>query len=264
MNQLSEQLQHWIKVAFGISIAEGTTYWIYAGIAWVLGYVLLRRVLARRKVMPGFPDRVDLWREIRYSMLTVMIYGLVAAVTLWMTEHGWTQLYGLHGRADGHYSGAWFLISIVLTIVLHDTYFYWTHRLMHHRALFRWFHRTHHRSHNPSPWTSYAFDPLEALVQAGIFPLAVCLYPMHAGAFGLFMLWQIFFNVLGHSGYETYPRWLMDSWLGKVLNTTTNHVMHHEFTRGNYGLYFNVWDRIMGTNHERYEERYRKVTARPG
>jgi sterol desaturase/sphingolipid hydroxylase (fatty acid hydroxylase superfamily) len=77
------------------------------------------------------------------------------------------------------------------------------------------------------------------------------------------MFWQIFFNVLGHCGYETFPRWLMDSWLGKVLNTTTNHVMHHEYIRGNYGLYFNVWDRLMKTNHAQYEERYRKVTARP-
>ena len=43
---------------------------------------------------------------------------------------------------------------------------------------------------------------------------------------------------------------------GKILNTTTNHAMHHEKMRGNYGLYFNVWDRLMGTNHAEYEERF--------
>jgi sterol desaturase/sphingolipid hydroxylase (fatty acid hydroxylase superfamily) len=248
-----------MHVALGIGLGQGVTYAIYAGISWLIGYVFFRYFLARRKVLPGFPGAADLWREIRYSFLTVLIYGVVAAATLWMAQRGWTQIYW---RIDAH-SGKWYVASILLTIVLHDTYFYWTHRLMHHRALFRWFHRLHHRSHNPSPWAAYAFDPLEAVVQAGIFPLALCLYPMHLSAFGLFMLWQIFFNVLGHNGYETYPRWLMDTWLGKVLNTTTNHVMHHEFCRGNYGLYFNVWDRLMNTNHERYEERYRKVTARP-
>ena len=46
------------------------------------------------------------------------------------------------------------------------------------------------------------------------------------------------------------------------MNTPTNHIMHHEHFRGNYGLYFNVWDRLMGTNHERYEERFREVTSR--
>jgi sterol desaturase/sphingolipid hydroxylase (fatty acid hydroxylase superfamily) len=38
--------------------------------------------------------------------------------------------------------------------------------------------------------------------------------------------------------------------------------MHHETLRGNYGLYFNVWDRLMGTNHDHYENRFREVTTR--
>ena len=59
-----------------------------------------------------------------------------------------------------------------------------------------------------------------------------------------------------------HPRWLMNSPLRFVLNTPTNHVMHHEKMRGNYGLYFNVWDRLMGTNHPDYESRFREVTSR--
>ena len=47
-----------------------------------------------------------------------------------------------------------------------------------------------------------------------------------------------------------------------VLNTPTNHIMHHETLRGNYGLYFNVWDRLMGTNHANYEARFEEVTSR--
>jgi Delta7-sterol 5-desaturase len=38
--------------------------------------------------------------------------------------------------------------------------------------------------------------------------------------------------------------------------------MHHEKFRGNYGLYFNFWDRLMRTNHEDYESRFREVTSR--
>jgi sterol desaturase/sphingolipid hydroxylase (fatty acid hydroxylase superfamily) len=32
--------------------------------------------------------------------------------------------------------------------------------------------------------------------------------------------------------------------------------------RGNYGLYFNVWDRLMGTNHKDYETCFQEVTSR--
>ena len=54
----------------------------------------------------------------------------------------------------------------------------------------------------------------------------------------------------------------MDAWfLRTFLNTPTAHTMHHEHIRGNYGLYFNIWDRLMGTNHAEYEERYRQVTS---
>lgn len=253
-----QTLEDWLRLTFRITVAEATWYLIFAGIGWGLGYSLFRRFWAGRKIIPEFPHRGDVRRELLYSLLTVIIYGLVGTMTFWAVRRGWTQLYWKLNA----YSAAWFWGSIAITIFLHDTYFYWTHRLIHHRALFRWFHRTHHRSHNPSPWAAYAFDPLEAFIQAGIFPLALILYPIHPAAFGLFMLWQIFFNVLGHTGYEIYPRWLMDSWLGKFLNTPTNHVMHHEFLRGNYGLYFNVWDRCMKTNHERYEERFREVTNR--
>jgi len=133
---------------------------------------------------------------------------------------------------------------------------------MHHPRLFVRFHRAHHRSTNPSPWAAYAFAPLEALVQAAIFPLVVMLVPIHLTAFFVFMLWQITFNVLGHTGYEFHPRWLMDSPLRFLLNTPTNHAMHHESPRGNYGLYFNVWDRLMRTNQKEYEARFRAVTSR--
>jgi lathosterol oxidase len=77
------------------------------------------------------------------------------------------------------------------------------------------------------------------------------------------MTWQIAFNVLGHCGYEIFPRWFLGSGAGRFLNTPTHHAMHHEKVGANYGLYFNVWDRLLGTNHPDYERRFAKVTATP-
>jgi sterol desaturase/sphingolipid hydroxylase (fatty acid hydroxylase superfamily) len=55
----------------------------------------------------------------------------------------------------------------------------------------------------------------------------------------------------------------MQSPIRFLLNTPTNHIMHHEKMRGNYGLYFNFWDRLMGTNHPDYEHRFEEITSRP-
>ncbi|HYE32509.1 MAG TPA: sterol desaturase family protein [Methylomirabilota bacterium] len=240
-----------------ITVALAVRYLITAGIAWLLAYVWFKRRWLHRKIIAGMPSSADVRREMLYSASSLFIFGAMGAATIIASKQGWTQMYWRVGERGW----AWFWASIAIVIFLHDAYFYWTHRLMHHPKLFRHFHRVHHVSTNPSPWAAYSFAPLEAVVQAGIFPLAVLLVPMHPLAFALFMGWQILFNVAGHTGYEFHPRWLMDTPLRYFLNTPTNHIMHHETMRGNYCLYFNIWDRLMGTNHARYEARFREVTA---
>lgn len=247
-----------LHLVAGSTLELSIRYTLFAGIAWLLGYVIFKRQWFHRKIIASFPQSAEVRREILYSALSVLIFAVVGAATVYAVRQGWTQMY----RRLGAHSTLWFWTSILCAIVVHDTWFYWTHRMMHHPRLFRLFHRTHHLSRNPTPWAAYAFDPLEAVVQALIFPLAIMVIPMHSYAFGLFMLWQIAFNILGHSGYEVHPRWYMKTPLRYILNTPTNHIMHHETLRGNYGLYFNVWDRLMGTNHAQYEARFNEVTSR--
>lgn len=247
------------QMFIGIAVEQWIRYALFAGIAWLLAYVLFKKHWWRRKIIQRDPLPSDVRREMKWSALTALVYGLGGTATILLGKLGGMQFY----RKIETHGWLWFGCGIVIAIVVHDTYFYWTHRLMHHRRLFRWFHRVHHESTNPSPWAAYSFGPLEAVVQVGIFPLLAFTLPMHPLAFLIFMIFQIAFNVAGHTGYEYGPRWLMKSWLGKFINTPTNHVQHHEKMRGNYGLYFNIWDRLMGTNHRDYESRFHEVTTRP-
>ena len=250
-------LPGFFHLTMGSATELAIRYTLFAGVAWLLGYVIFKRRWFHRKIIAKFPKNREIWREIGYSAISVVIFAMVSTFTIYAWHEGWTQIY----RKVSKYGMWWFWLSIPVAALIHDTWFYWTHRLMHHRRLFRWFHRTHHLSHNPTPWAAYAFSPLEAVLQAAIFPIVVTIMPMHLYAFGLFMLWQITYNIAGHSGYEFHPRWFMKSPLRYVFNTPTNHIMHHETMRGNYGLYFNFWDRLMGTNHEKYEERFLEVTG---
>jgi lathosterol oxidase len=68
-------------------------------------------------------------------------------------------------------------------------------------------------------------------------------------------------NVFGHMGYEFFPKGFASHKILKWHNTATNHNMHHRFVKCNYGLYFNIWDRMMKTNHPKYEEIYDEVIA---
>jgi sterol desaturase/sphingolipid hydroxylase (fatty acid hydroxylase superfamily) len=126
---------------------------------------------------------------------------------------------------------------VALMLFVHDTYFYWVHRAMHHPALFKIFHRVHHLSTNPSPWAAFAFHPFEALVEAGILIIIPFILPVHPMAVALFLIIMMAYNVYGHLGFELYPKSFSKSKFGKWINTSTSHNQHHLHFKGNYGLY---------------------------
>lgn len=245
------------KAGVADTIVDTLWYLALAGCLWLLLYVVFRRWVQARQISERARPAGQISREILYSLRSLLIFGLVTGGVVFAWLCGGTRLY----RHIGDYGWGWFVASIGVMLILHDTYFYWTHRLIHHPRLYKLFHRTHHLSGNPTPWAAYAFSPWEALVQAGIGPLIVFTIPTHPLAFFLFMLWQISFNVVGHCGYELYPRWFLRSPLGMLFNSTTHHVMHHEKFRSNYGLYFNFWDRLMSTNHPDYAQRFEEAAG---
>lgn len=254
---LADRLWFSLLAIPGASLERGFWYVLLAGFAWLGLHVVFAKWLSSRRISDQRPTARQMGREVLYSLRSLAVYGLVGGFMAFSVVSNWTPMYF---RIE-HYGWTWFAASILLTILIHDTYFYWTHRLMHHPRLFRWMHRTHHLSTNPSPWAAYSFSASEAFVQAGIAPLVIFIIPIHPLAFSTFMLWQIAFNVLGHCGFEMFPGWFVRCWSGRILNTATHHAQHHETNRANFSLYFNYWDRLMGTNHQRYEERFEEVVS---
>jgi sterol desaturase/sphingolipid hydroxylase (fatty acid hydroxylase superfamily) len=164
-----------------------------------------------------------------------------------VAQHGW----------------AYFALTIVFLVIAQDAYFYWTHRAMHHPLVFRWMHRVHHMSHDPSPFSAYAFAPAEAFVHAAFVPLVALWLPLHPAAVGVFLGFMIVRNVIGHLGLELFPRWFTRSRWTRWSTTTTHHTLHHRRVGTNYGLYFTWWDRAMRTTDPTYEETFDAVVRMP-
>lgn len=223
-----------------------------AGVVFVLFYWLKQRRLRAMKIQVHYPPASDIRREIKDSALSLAIFSLVGVLVFVMYRMGWTRMYL---RIDDHGWG-YLVFSALALIVLHDAYFYWMHRLMHCKPLFKLAHLTHHRSHNPTPWAAFAFHPVEAVIEAGLFPIVCLFIPFHPLAVLGWLLYMTVMNVMGHCGFEIFPRGFVTHPLFFWHNTSTHHNMHHRFANYNYGLYFNIWDRLMGTNHPRYESEY--------
>jgi sterol desaturase/sphingolipid hydroxylase (fatty acid hydroxylase superfamily) len=232
-------------------------YFLVAGAFFVVFWVA--ELWRHRRIQTRKPPAARLWSEFLWSMSTVVVFAAVGLLTTGAIRAGWSPVY----TDIAQHGWLWLVVSLALMALVHDAYFYWTHRLLHHPALFARVHRVHHLSVTPSPWAAYSFHPLEALVQAGIFPLIVFLIPAHPFALFLFLLYMILRNVIGHLGVEIFPVDFANHALTRWHTTTTHHDLHHRWRRGNFGLYFSWWDALMRTELPEYRPAFAEVTTRP-
>lgn len=237
----------------------GSRYLILSSLAFILAYWLLCNTIRGKKIQQKFPHLTDYIREIGFSVLTIFIMAFIPFYILGNPSVARHTTFYMDIR---QYGTAYFIAAFPLMALIHDTYFYWMHRLIHHPALFRVVHLVHHKSTNPSPFAAYAFHPFEAILEAGIFVVFVLTIPVHKFHLIFFFLFQIVYNIYGHLGWELYPKGFSRHWLGKWINTSVNHNQHHQYFKGNYGLYFLFWDRWMGTIRNDYNEKFDEVKNR--
>jgi len=206
------------------------------------GFALATRV-GRPGLMVGRGSQIR--REIGWSLLAAAIYGLPAGIVAWGWQaRGWTRIY-----ADIHaYPLWWWPLSILAFLLLHDAWFYWTHRAMHAPRLFRAMHAVHHASRPPTAWAAMSFHPSEALTGAVVIPALVFLIPIHVAALAVVLTVMTVMGVTNHMGWELFPKRLVHGRAGVWLITATHHQRHHDQYRCNYGLYFRFWDRWCGTD----------------
>lgn len=228
--------------AAAMTIIVGVRYLITSGLfAW-----------ATKRVRPGLYDGMEpqIKREIRWSLASAAIYGVPAGIVAWGWQNrGWTQVYTDIGAYP-----LWYVpLSVLAFLIAHDTWFYWTHRLMHRPKWFRAAHAVHHASKPPTAWTAMSFHPIEAVTGAVVIPLLVFIIPIHVAMLGIVLTIMTIMGITNHMGWEMFPKGLVRNGLvhrmfGQWLITASHHEKHHEQYGCNFGLYFRFWDRLCGTD----------------
>ncbi|RZM21594.1 MAG: sterol desaturase family protein [Pedobacter sp.] len=251
-------MEHSLKILGGTFTLLTLRYFVLAGIPFLIFYLVFTPYFAKSKIQSRNAIKKDFIREILHSLQSTAVFALISYVVLRTPFKSYTLVYD--HLVD--YPFWWVMASLVLSLVIHDTYFYWLHRLLHHKQLFRLTHLLHHRSTNPSPWTSYSFSFLESFAEGAVLLVIACLIPMHVLTIVLFAVVGFVINVYGHLGYEIAPRWFRHSFLFEILNTSVHHNMHHSKFKGNYGLYFRLWDRLLKTEHPDYVDEYDQIQAK--
>lgn len=183
---------------------------------------------------------IVLKHDIKWSVLSSVVFGFFGAITIRLWELNLTKIYFNWNE----YSLLYFPLSLILYVSLHDTYFYWTHRLLHKSFFLKNIHFAHHLSRKPTAFTSFSFHPAEAVVQAVFLPILLMIIPIHISMLIVYLTIMSVFGITNHLGLEIYPVWLEKR---LFLITANHHQKHHDHFDKNFGLYFSFWDRWMNT-----------------
>ncbi len=197
-------------------------------------YTLLHRygVAPRYRVMDGkAPPAETIGRAIR--QISVTHVGFLGVITL-VVYPAWRAMGGeLSAPWPSLPQMAWQLVACML---VQDTIFYWSHRTLHTKWLFKKVHRKHHDFRYVRGISAEYFHPAESILNVialMVGPVVLAVHPL------TFVLWQgirVWESVEAHSGYA-------------FTSLASRHAYHHLYAaRGCLGSFFGIWDRLMGTD----------------
>ena len=218
-------------------------YFVVAGIFFYYYYILKEEKFRKRRLSRRGWRKGQLKKEIVWSVWSSAIFAFFGTVLYWLWQEGYTGIY-----VDIAEYPYWYLpLSLGIILFLHETYYYWVHRWMHHPLIFKIVHKVHHDSFTPTPWTAFSFHPWESLVEALILPVILLFLPVNIYVLGFYLLVMTLSSVINHLDIEIYSENFQKSPFGKIFIGATHHHHHHSEFTTNYGLYFTFWDKWMGT-----------------
>lgn len=234
MGQAFEALSAWQVMLAGL-IFFGGIYLLFGTVTWVLTHYLLPamgigHVLDPRPLAPG-----QLRREFLQSGMSILIFGTGMIFPWGLLQLGWAHL-------DPNASPTRIALEILALVAWNDVHFWINHRLLHTKLLRR-YHLPHHRSVVTTPFATYSFHPIEALMLGNVILLPMLVHDFSFWSLLAVPIFSLFFNCIGHANYDFFPRVSYSHW----FSASRRHHLHHACYNGNFGFQFTFMDRLFGT-----------------
>ncbi|HTM91608.1 MAG TPA: sterol desaturase family protein [Flavisolibacter sp.] len=241
-------------VVFAVVIGR---YLLVAGIFYGVFYLWFPQKWQQRKINNRGYKKDQFRKEVFWSTITALLFAVAGAGTLLLWQKRYTKVY-----FDANDYPLWWLpLSLIIALILHETYYYWLHRWMHHPKIFKVVHKVHHDSNITSPWTAFSFHPIEGFFQAIFLPALLMVLPMHLYVLIIQLTIMTFSSVINHLDIEIYPKNFHKHFFGRWLIGATHHSLHHKQFKYNYGLYFTFWDKWKRTESPLYEKLFEEKTS---
>ena len=236
----------WIAQLYGINLVAVL---VVAGGLHLYFYTLKRQRLAlrfdAREQETNSPKFVT-GDQVRDNMLWTCLSGVTiwtafTAAFMWAYAN---ELIPWLEWPDSPLAVAWFIVLLPLLGLWESAHFYFIHRLLHYKPLYRW-HVLHHHNINVGPWSGLAMHPLEHVLYFStiLIHLVLATHPVH-------MFFHLYATALGavtsHTGYAAVlARDRKPISLGDF-----HHQLHHRYFDCNYGNTEVPLDKWFGTFHD--------------
>lgn len=195
------------------------------------GVIYLRPLKSRGDMLKCLPDTV----------LNTSYVTLVHLLMVWMKakitspeKHFLEASLASLPRALPEWKG--FLVSFAIGYVIYDFLFWGTHRLLHNKVMYMWFHKKHHGFNAEVPWAAFYVHPVEyTTVNFGLAFVLTALMRAHVAS-----LWftTSYFMFVAQTIHCPKP-WSKVPFL-------MNHEGHHSHRDINYGA-VGIADSLFGT-----------------
>ena len=148
----------------------------------------------------------------------------------------------------------WFVLIIVAIPFFDSAHFYFIHRLLHWKPLYRVAHAIHHRNVSTGPWSGFSMHPLEHLIYLSNVLIHV-LFASHPIHIFFHLQWNAIGAGVSHTGYESLTV------RGKpiIYLSPFHHQLHHRLYNCNYGNGLVPMDKLFGSDHDGTDEAWRVI-----
>lgn len=246
----------WVVQVYAVNLAM---ILIVAGGLHLYFYRYRRQGMAR-KFDPRFMAEKNETFTLNDQVWDNMFWTIASGVTCWtafQVLYLWGAANGVLPWLDWAENPVWFALFFVAIPIWSSMHFYWIHRWLHWKPLYRVAHALHHRNVSTGPWTGISMHPIEHVLYYSSVAIHFVLpsHPIH-------MIFHLYVQSLNppcsHSGYESL---LVDDRDRFALGDFF-HQLHHRHFECNYGTAEMPWDKWFGSFHDGTREATQRMRRR--
>nr|XP_054767253.1 methylsterol monooxygenase 1-like [Lytechinus pictus] len=183
----------------------------------------------------------------------LLINQLIIHVPFYLGAHFYCELVNLPFSYETMPSWYITLAQCFGCLVIEDTWHYFSHRLLHHKSIYKYVHKVHHTWQAPHGMVAECVHPIETILLGVGNMWGVLFFGTHFILLWAWMFVRLLEVIDVHSGYNVplNPLHMFPYYGGAKF-----HDFHHMNLKGNYAPTFIWWDKIFGTDIQ-YKEYYR-------